>query len=599
VGDVQKLSRLSGSRVYKFNQADQHRFGKIEVFRRVGSASIDLQPAVSDLREVQINCSDLGPIGLKIGVDSKNGGLDPKQLEQEAKEHEKKNDGKVKAAKEYLHTHSLEVLLSEAMQAVLRERPDNPAEVLAEKIKAAAQARPVKPKAAPAPAAAALAEPSLARSALQTKPFAPYFEAHFKAGSMNGVFKLFPGALKTGPPAPLASKPVQVPILPFRPFYEAHFPCVPQAGMTAIHMRFAAFSGACAKAKPASAAAVPAAHFSIRPSVGTWLMPCPKSAKSAGSSPAKQVAAVPAAPRPALTTTPFTPYFQTHFKCASLETAWNRFPGASKAGPALPKASKPAPVVSVVPFGPFYEAHFPCVPPAGFMAVHKRFAAYNDSMAKAKPASATTNKPAASSASAPPTFALRPSVGTWLLPKPKKTTTPTAAPKAAVTTPAAKPLANFGQMASVGTWLVPRFVKAAEPTVPQVSAKRSLKGLGTNRDELVEVERVLTKALMEITDELAGDYLPLKGSDSYPLRLGGMGLVEESQLRSKGLLFQKTDPSGCGIFLSESEKVAAKINDDGHLRFIAFGNGPEAVRNLKYFEAAVSAALKQDGYELC
>jgi len=43
----------------------------------------------------------------------------------------KKPSNRVKAAKEYLSQHSLDVQLSEAMQAVLRERPVNPTEFLA------------------------------------------------------------------------------------------------------------------------------------------------------------------------------------------------------------------------------------------------------------------------------------------------------------------------------------------------------------------------------------------------------------------------------------------------------------------------------------
>lgn len=132
VGDAQKLSRLSAARVFRFPQAGDRRFGKIEVFRRIGACSVDVDPAREGLREVTVNCGDagFGSLGLRLAV----GGEAVKQKKAEEAAHSKKAGTKEKAAKDYLAQHGLEIQLSEAMQALLRERPDNPTEYLASKL---------------------------------------------------------------------------------------------------------------------------------------------------------------------------------------------------------------------------------------------------------------------------------------------------------------------------------------------------------------------------------------------------------------------------------------------------------------------------------
>merc|ERR1719191_1061444 len=83
----------------------------------------------------------------------------------------------VLAAKEYLEKHNLEMRLSEAMQAVLREKPEDPAAFVAErlaksagmvqklpKVEEAASSQPSSP-AAPTAAPAATATPGAPQAA--------------------------------------------------------------------------------------------------------------------------------------------------------------------------------------------------------------------------------------------------------------------------------------------------------------------------------------------------------------------------------------------------------------------------------------------------
>mmetsp|Transcript_83336 Transcript_83336/g.131579 ORF Transcript_83336/g.131579 Transcript_83336/m.131579 type:complete len:610 (+) Transcript_83336:60-1889(+) len=133
VGDTQKLSRLAATRVYKFPQAGDRRYGKIEVFRRIGACSVDIDPSNINLREINVDCKEagFGSLGLRINVEGDE--AVKKKLEDMAPEG-KKVGTKVRAAKDYLSKHGLEVRLSEAMQAVLRDRPENPTEYLAMKL---------------------------------------------------------------------------------------------------------------------------------------------------------------------------------------------------------------------------------------------------------------------------------------------------------------------------------------------------------------------------------------------------------------------------------------------------------------------------------
>eukprot|EP00930_Biecheleria_cincta_P069512 TRINITY_DN5724_c0_g1_i1.p1 TRINITY_DN5724_c0_g1~~TRINITY_DN5724_c0_g1_i1.p1 ORF type:complete len:825 (+),score=156.58 TRINITY_DN5724_c0_g1_i1:27-2477(+) len=125
VGDVQKISRLAPSRVYRFPPAlDRKHGGKIEVFHRIGSYNLDIsgsQPAAYD--EVSIDCeaSGFGSLGVKLALER----TQPTKLPRK-EEPATKPGGRVRAAKEYLSEHSLEDRLSQAMQRVLCERPRDP-----------------------------------------------------------------------------------------------------------------------------------------------------------------------------------------------------------------------------------------------------------------------------------------------------------------------------------------------------------------------------------------------------------------------------------------------------------------------------------------
>jgi len=318
IGETQKLSRLASSRVYRFPQAGDRRYGKIEVFRRIGAASIDVDPQSAGTREVNINCSEggFGNLGLRIGVEDED--KKPKSAEPSAP---KKEGSKVKAAKEYLSKHGLEVRLSEAMQAVLRERPADPAEFLAAKLLAdspnAANFKiPVSSTSPPqhqTRKAAPVAQPAVQA----VLPFKSFYHCNFKSMDTSAFARChakFPAkhvkhAKPTPPPAaPLRTRPsigtwmnplprhrqvaksapaqpAVVAVLPFKSFYQSNFKFMDAGSFARFHSKFPA-----KHAKPSPPAAAPKpANMRMRPSIGTWMMPLPRNKQAAKAAPVVEV----------------------------------------------------------------------------------------------------------------------------------------------------------------------------------------------------------------------------------------------------------------------------------------------------------------------
>jgi len=259
IGDTQRFSRLQSSRVFKFPKAGDRRYGKIEVFRRIGVCGVDVDPGNTDLRELTID--GFGTLGLKVEA---AGEERPGKLAEESSEVKKESSGKVKAAKEYLGKHGLEVRLAEAMQAVLRERPADPAEFMAAKLlENASRAGGVK---LPAPQAA---QKESAGAPQPKRPLAGNTEDK----PQNVVIDLakpkqaLPST--TVPDVGLVGKaaPVAFALLPFEklPSVGTWLQAIPRL------------------VKDAVVAKVPPATFNVKPSVGTWLMPLPYARKTQSS----------------------------------------------------------------------------------------------------------------------------------------------------------------------------------------------------------------------------------------------------------------------------------------------------------------------------
>eukprot|EP00420_Gonyaulax_spinifera_P038645 CAMPEP_0197878022 /NCGR_PEP_ID=MMETSP1439-20131203/6518_1 /TAXON_ID=66791 /ORGANISM="Gonyaulax spinifera, Strain CCMP409" /LENGTH=536 /DNA_ID=CAMNT_0043497399 /DNA_START=87 /DNA_END=1697 /DNA_ORIENTATION=- len=171
---------------------------------------------------------------------------------------------------------------------------------------------------------------------------------------------------------------------------------------------------------------------------------------------------------------------------------------------------------------------------------------------------------------------------------------------------AAAPKMKFSATPSIGTWLAPKPKgMALVPKTPAAYAKAAwnLKGMSATSmsiDERCEVERMVTRALSEMTGELEGEYYPLPGSKSCIFMPGGMSEEDQLVLNSDGLLFKSPDPAGRGVFANNARDVAVWVNGDHHLQILVKEGtaGPqETLKKLRAVESAVRMAVSQEGYD--
>jgi len=146
----------------------------------------------------------------------------------------------------------------------------------------------------------------------------------------------------------------------------------------------------------------------------------------------------------------------------------------------------------------------------------------------------------------------------------------------------------------------------------RIRAGRSVRGLalppGTSRGERREVERVLSKALGNLTGDLHGKYYPLSH----------MTDAEETQLIDDHFLFQKPGggtlltnagaardwPDGRGIFHNEKKSFLVWVNEEDHMRVIAMEQGGDVkgvfdrwCRGVSDVESVVKAEGREYMYD--
>lgn len=146
VGESQKLSRLSALRNFKFPQSAvaDRKWGKVDIFRKVGSASIGIRNDPDMMvQDLAVPCEGKN---MNLRVTLQSAAAAPVADIPSGKELASKA---VVEAKGYLVQHNLEMLLSDAMQAVLREKPANPSQFLAERLAGSANTYPQRAQTAP------------------------------------------------------------------------------------------------------------------------------------------------------------------------------------------------------------------------------------------------------------------------------------------------------------------------------------------------------------------------------------------------------------------------------------------------------------------
>mmetsp|Transcript_22002 Transcript_22002/g.38042 ORF Transcript_22002/g.38042 Transcript_22002/m.38042 type:complete len:149 (-) Transcript_22002:71-517(-) len=120
-------------------------------------------------------------------------------------------------------------------------------------------------------------------------------------------------------------------------------------------------------------------------------------------------------------------------------------------------------------------------------------------------------------------------------------------------------------------------------------------------DELQDVERVITDALLEMHGEFEGEYYPMPKSHSYPARLGGMSKQEAQLLETEGLLFKSKECIGRGVFATLEKDIAIFVNAESHLEVIVkpeLGDHDVAPRRLNTLVKFLGDHFKLSGYHL-
>jgi creatine kinase len=128
-----------------------------------------------------------------------------------------------------------------------------------------------------------------------------------------------------------------------------------------------------------------------------------------------------------------------------------------------------------------------------------------------------------------------------------------------------------------------------------------------------KLEEVVVRALLKLEGDLKGDYYPLHGSHSYPLKPNGMSHGKEEKLRSAGNLFQEPDstlllasgmgrhwPDARGIFHNTNEDLFVWLNEEDHMRIVSMEKGDDMVNVFKRFATAcqvVQESVKKEGFD--
>jgi hypothetical protein len=120
IGDVQKLGRIGSERRYNFPESaiGDHRYGKIEILKKVSGCTVGINPEKDGFQDIDVLVNSQS---VKLSVSCK---ANPKPPPKEKVAKEEKP--RVKAARSYLDTHNLELVLKDAMQEVIRAMPEDP-----------------------------------------------------------------------------------------------------------------------------------------------------------------------------------------------------------------------------------------------------------------------------------------------------------------------------------------------------------------------------------------------------------------------------------------------------------------------------------------
>jgi len=281
IGETQKLTRASKARTYKFPSStnSDRRYGKIEIFKRIGGCSVPIDPA-SFGKSCPVNVPlehSAAELDNKTGMlfhmslcgDDGRGTSAQEKPPNSARKADPNTNPKVVAAKEYVDEHNLEMRLADAMQAVLRERPADPAEFISARLAASKPPSGWRtPKKAEPPATEVL-------------PFRPYYTTHFRtigSEAFSKIHEAFPR--KSEKRVAPSTGPKDIGTMPTDGYYKANmascpanFLSCPAACWEQLHAKFDNGAKKVVDVAATSCCAAYERKWNQRPSIGPLIIP--------------------------------------------------------------------------------------------------------------------------------------------------------------------------------------------------------------------------------------------------------------------------------------------------------------------------------------
>lgn len=253
-GDMMKQGRYDPARSYHFPKQDSSKgaLARIDVFRLVGSGKAIITDKVAD---VDIKSHDPTVANLKLKVSGGAGGA----IIQSPKQNTEPRTAQRQQAQEYLASHGIETVLAEAVQKLLKHRPDEPLKFLVSTL-SESLATQGEPKGKPKPAARPAGKPVQA-----VLPFGEYYAGNvrqMKSAAWSKLHAKFP----TKRPAVSPKRDVAVAL-----------PAQKPSGPSPPTFQLKPSVGTWLATKPPkiSAPSPSSRAFQLLPSVGTWLAPKP------------------------------------------------------------------------------------------------------------------------------------------------------------------------------------------------------------------------------------------------------------------------------------------------------------------------------------
>eukprot|EP01063_Lacrimia_lanifica_P028283 TRINITY_DN40_c0_g1_i16.p2 TRINITY_DN40_c0_g1~~TRINITY_DN40_c0_g1_i16.p2 ORF type:complete len:468 (+),score=289.87 TRINITY_DN40_c0_g1_i16:105-1508(+) len=130
-------------------------------------------------------------------------------------------------------------------------------------------------------------------------------------------------------------------------------------------------------------------------------------------------------------------------------------------------------------------------------------------------------------------------------------------------------------------------------------------------EERRKLEALAVKGLLNLSEDLKGDYFPLHGSHSYQAKPNGMSEEKEGELRTMGNLFQEPDstlllasgmgrhwPDGRGVYHNDDKNLFVWVGEEDHLRIVSMQRDKNMKETFGRFVRAcdkVQEVLKSEG----